>query len=84
MLVFSGVQVMYITLSFLLCSESSIIKRSFYIHRLCDTFQPFGYCSKEYLPVCATNRRTYGNICLFCIAYKRHRGAIMVTRFEAC
>ncbi|KAM7320250.1 hypothetical protein ACRRTK_020693 [Alexandromys fortis] len=84
MLVFSGVQVMYITLSFLLCSESSLIKLAAYRPAACRMYSPLGICTREYFPVCGTNGRTYANKCIFCIAYKKTSGSINLAHYGKC
>ncbi|XP_012968126.2 ovomucoid-like [Mesocricetus auratus] len=68
MLVFS--RVMYITLLFLLYS-------------VCSMYNRLGICSREYFPVCGTNRRTYINKCFFCIAYRESRGLVDLAHYDA-
>ncbi|XP_052011261.1 ovomucoid-like [Apodemus sylvaticus] len=85
MLIFSRVQVIYITLSFLLCSESYVIRRAFYKHIvMCRAYSPRGYCTREYFPVCATNGRTYFNKCTFCLAYRENGGSFTMSHFGTC
>ncbi|XP_076411308.1 uncharacterized protein LOC121823988 isoform X1 [Peromyscus maniculatus bairdii] len=69
MLVFS--RVTYITLSFLLFSESFFIISAFFrTHSMCRNFVPYMTCPKENNPVCGSNGHTYTGRCMFCKAYK--------------
>ncbi|XP_059102588.1 ovomucoid-like [Peromyscus eremicus] len=83
MLVFS--RVTYITLSFLLFSESFFIISAFYrSHTMCRNFVPSMNCPKENKPVCATNSRTFTSRCTFCKAYKESNGKIKFKHYGKC
>ncbi|XP_031222160.1 ovomucoid-like [Mastomys coucha] len=85
MFIFSRVQVVYFTLSFLLCSGSHLVRRAFYKHMvICRGFRPIGMCTREYFPVCATNGRTYFNKCTFCLAYRENGGSFTMSHFGKC
>ncbi|CAH7015926.1 ovomucoid [Phodopus roborovskii] len=83
MLFFS--RVMYITLLFLLYSESAFIRSLFYRKRtLCSSYSPKGYCTREYYPVCGNNGKTYGNKCTFCVAHRNSGGSIKFSHYGKC
>ncbi|XP_028632955.1 ovomucoid-like [Grammomys surdaster] len=85
MFIFSRVQVIYITLSFLLCSETHLIRSAIYKHRvMCRGHSPIRFCPKRYFPVCATNGRTYFNKCVFCLAYRENGGSFIISHFGKC
>nr|XP_048275607.1 ovomucoid-like [Myodes glareolus] len=84
MLVFSGVQVMYITLSFLLCSESALIRKGIYRKIQCAKYYRLIACPREYSPVCGSDDNTYANICIYCIAFKYSRGYIDLAHYGEC
>ncbi|KAM7320251.1 hypothetical protein ACRRTK_020694 [Alexandromys fortis] len=84
MLVFSGVQVMYITLSFLLCSESALIRRGIYREIQCTKYTPVEKCDGQYYPVCGSTGSTYANMCIYCLAFKASRGSIDVAHYGKC
>ncbi|XP_051057130.1 ovomucoid [Phodopus roborovskii] len=78
-------RVMCIIFSFLLYSESAFIKSLIYRRpTVCGMYNRLGICSREYFPVCGTNRRTYINKCIFCIAYRESRGSINLARYGKC
>nr|XP_048275360.1 ovomucoid-like [Myodes glareolus] len=85
MLGFSGVQVMYITLSFLLCSESSFKRSAKKEQRhVCDYYRESMNCSGYKTPICGTDGITYPDICIFCRISKETNGFINMAHFDNC
>ncbi|XP_059101980.1 trypsin inhibitor ClTI-1-like [Peromyscus eremicus] len=83
MLVFS--RVMYITLSFLLFSESFFIISAFtWSHLLCRKYNIGDPCPRTLRPVCSSTGRTYPSKCIFCKAFKASNGRIKFKRNGIC
>ncbi|XP_035294624.1 serine protease inhibitor Kazal-type 10-like [Cricetulus griseus] len=47
----------------------------------CSAYNPLGYCTREYEPVCGTDGITYTNKCIFCLAHKSSRASINLKHY---
>ncbi|XP_058533620.1 ovomucoid-like [Ochotona princeps] len=76
--------VFIISLTFPFHSEPSFNYQTEYrLEPSCQRYSNY-ICTKEFDPVCASNRQTYGNICMFCSAKRASKGAVSFLRYGVC
>uniref|UniRef100_A0A452TGZ5 Double-headed protease inhibitor, submandibular gland n=1 Tax=Ursus maritimus TaxID=29073 RepID=A0A452TGZ5_URSMA len=76
----------FIALAFPRYSETSFEPLS-EIHQVskCEEYDnPAQICTREYYPVCATNGKTYGNRCVFCLAMIESGNKFKLSHFGEC